>query len=145
MLEMLIYGLMDKFRFKSFLALSITNIILNITMNLILVSINEESTYYIVLYCSEIFVFAAESLIYYIFTKKRLWYCFLASFTANISSYAVGNAINHTQLFNKSDVVIITIIAIFCTIYCLLTIFSVLFSFAPGLFTKNDNRNKEKR
>ena len=98
MVELLIYGFMDSFNFKSFIAMYVTNIILNLSMNITLYYIKDYSTYLTLLIIFEISVFVIEGFIYYLFTKKRLWYCFLASFTANICSFALGYLFNYYNI-----------------------------------------------
>lgn len=104
-LELLVYSFGDKFRFKSVIAMFTANLILNMTMNLIVTQMENEELYLIFIICAEIFAFVTEAFLFFLFTNKKLWYCFLISFTANILSLAIGNVFNQTGLIYKNGVV----------------------------------------
>lgn len=93
--ELTIYGFADRFNLKSFLMMLGVNIVLNLTMNFILLSIKNYQTYLTVLIIAEILVFIIESITFYLFSKKKLWFAILIAFTANITSLALGNMFNY--------------------------------------------------
>ena len=93
--ELTIYGFADRFNLKSFLMMLGVNIIFNLTMNFILLSIKNYQTYLTVLIIAEVLVFIIESITFYLFSKKKLWFAILIAFTANITSLALGNMFNY--------------------------------------------------
>ena len=115
-LELLVYAFGDKFRFKSVIAMFTANILLNTTMNIVATQMNNEQSYLVFIICAEIFTFVTEAFVYFLFTDKKLWYCFVIAFTANILSLAIGNVFNQTELIYKNGVVLpITIVFAFIT------------------------------
>ena len=125
-LELLVYSFADHFKLKSFLALLIGNLLLNFTMNTLATQMTSYSSYFFFLLGAEIFTFITEAFLFYLFTDKKLWFCFVVSFNANILSLAVGNIFNQTGLIYKNGVVIpvtvvwiVIILAEFATCYAL--------------------------
>ena len=115
-LELLVYAFGDKFRFKSVIAMFTANMLLNTTMNIVATQMNNEQSYLIFIICAEIFTFVTEAFVYFLFTDKKLWYCFVIAFTANILSLAIGNVFNKTELVYKNGVVLpITVVFAFIT------------------------------
>ena len=115
-LELLVYAFGDKFRFKSVIAMFTANIILNTTMNIVATQMNNEQSYLVFIICAEIFTFVTEAFVYFLFSDKKLWYCFVIAFTANILSLAIGNVFNKTGLIYKNGVVLpITVVFAFIT------------------------------
>lgn len=115
-LELLVYAFGDRFRFKSVIALFTANIILNTTMNILATQMNNEQSYLVFIICAEIFTFVTEAFVYFLFTDKKLWYCFVIAFTANILSLTIGNLFNQTGLVYKNGVVLpITVVFAFIT------------------------------
>ena len=139
-IELTIYALMDKFSYKSFVAMFITNVILNVAMNLILIFINTKQEYLMWLMIMEIIVFIIESLVFYFVSKKRLWFSLLAAFTTNISSLAIGYLLNYIYFPNTKEAFYICA-SLFFAYILLLTVYVFLRFLSPGLFIKNHKRN----
>lgn len=132
--EGLIYFFVSKYNFKLSLIMGLSNIILNVTMNLLLNVVNTNQ-YLITLISFEIFTFLVEAFIFYLFSKEKLYLCFLYSLTANILSLTIG------YLFNLSDIVkekglLIILSLIFLNLYL-----GLLFAafFLNGKNDKNSN------
>ncbi len=100
--ELFIYGFADRFNHRSYIMMFVINIILNVTMNVVLLSINNYQTYLIILIIAEVLVFIIESITFYLFAKKKLWFSFLIGFTANITSLAVGNTFNYFKVIENA-------------------------------------------
>ena len=145
-LELLIYGLGDRFKLKSMLAMFGANVLLNFTMNLVALDITGESAYTFYIISAEIFTFVVEAFVYFLFTKKKLWYCFLISFTANILSLAVGNAFNQTGLIYKNGVVNTGTVILIAVTFIELIISYVFFlrSFCRSLYNKGNESETNK-
>lgn len=139
--ELLIYGLGDKFKMKSILAMYIGNILLNLTMNIVITTLPDKTSYLIFVITYEILTFITEAFLYYLFTDKKLWYCFIIAFTANILSLAIGNVFNYTEVIYKNDVVV-TLIVSFALIVALELFISVFLYLRPFLRTVYDKWNK---
>ena len=144
MFELLIYGLGDKFKMKSLLAMYVGNILLNLTMNIAASSFNDHTSYLIFIISFEVFTFVTEAFLYFLFTDKKLWYCFLIAFAANILSLAIGNVFNTTGVIYKNDVVI-TLVVIFAVIVSVELAISVFFFLRPLLRSVNNQRNESGR
>ena len=98
------------------IALFTANIILNTTMNIVATQMNNEQSYLVFIICAEIFTFVTEAFVYFLFSDKKLWYCFVIAFTANILSLAIGNVFNKTGPIYKNGVVLpITVVFAFIT------------------------------
>lgn len=142
-LELLVYGFADRFRLKSVSAMLIANVILNLTMNILAREMSSYSSYIYFIIGAEIFTFITEAFVFFLFTNKKLWYCFLISFTANILSLAMGNIFNQTGLIYKNGVVYtITALLILVILSELFVAFFMFFRFlSRGL---NNHRNESK-
>ena len=139
--ELLIYGLGDRFKYKSMTALFMGNIVLNLTMNMLASEFNNHNAYLTFIICAEIFTFITEGFLYFLFSEKKLWYCLLIAFTANISSLAIGNIFNQTGLVYKNDVVLpIIVICIVITISEVLFSYFLLFRL---LYRRSNDERKE--
>ncbi|MBO4855763.1 MAG: hypothetical protein J5511_00105 [Bacilli bacterium] len=145
-LELLVYGFGDRFRLKSMLTLFVANILLNFTMNMVATQMASETQYLIFIIGAEIFTFVVEAFLYFLFTKKKLWYCFLISFTANILSLAVGNAFNQTGLIYKNGVVNTGTVILIVVTFIELIISYVFFlrSFCRSLYNKGNESEANK-
>ena len=128
--ELIIYGIGDKFKMKSMLAMYVGNILLNSTMNLVATSLTDKTAYLIFIICYEVFTFVTEAFLFYLFTSKKLWYCFLIAFAANMLSLAIGNVFNATGVIYKNDVVI-TLVVIFAVLVSLQITLSVILFLRP--------------
>ena len=100
--ELLIYGFADRFNPKSYIMMLIINVVLNVSMNTILLSLNSYQAYIIGLIIAEALVFIIESITFYLFTKKKLWFAILIAFTANVTSLAIGNLFNQFNIYENT-------------------------------------------
>ena len=128
LVEMFIYGLMDNLKLKSFIAMFAANITLNLTMNIIAMFIQTYKAYFTFILIAEISVFIIEACLYYLFTKKPLWYAFLASLAANSSSLAVGVLVNHFGIVNKNGLAIAITVVNFVIVLVLIALSALAFS-----------------
>ena len=145
-LELLVYGFGDRFRLKSMLALFVANILLNFTMNMVATQMASETQYLIFIIGAEFFTFVVEAFLYFLFTNKKLWYCFVISFTANILSLAVGNVFNQTGLIYKNGVVIPLTVIFIVIAFAELIVSYVFFlrSFCRNLYNqRNESQTNE--
>ena len=139
-IELLIYLFMDKFRLKTFITMGVANLVLNLTMNVIAMNIKTYNAYLTFIIIAEVSVFVIESCIYYLFTKKPIWYCLLASLAANSTSLAIGYIFNQTTLIYKNDVVI-TLTVIFALIFGIESVISLVLFLLPRVNAHKDNRD----
>lgn len=138
MVELLIYGLMDSFKLKSFIALSAANITLNLSMNIIVTFMRSYTAYINFLAIAEVSVFIIEACLFYLFSNKPFWYCLLASLAANALSLALGVIINHLGVLNKNGIAIAMTVINF-VFYGILSTLSVLAFSSPRLLDKDDD------
>ena len=128
-IELLVYGFADHFKLRSVSALIIGNFLLNSTMNILATQMDSYTSYFFFLLGAEIFTFVTEAFLFYLFTDKKLWFCFVVSFAANIFSLAIGNIFNQTGIINKNGVVLpVTVIWI--------VIIALEFAFAYALWLR---------
>ena len=139
-IELLIYGFMDKFTFKSFIAMFMANVILNVTMNVILLSLHSYQEYNIALIIAEVSTFIVESVIFFIFSKKKLWYSILAAFTANITSLSIGYLLNYYGHPQTKGAFYIGSIIMFIFVSLMLA-YSIIKLFNPWFLCKQNDRN----
>ena len=101
---------------KLFLVVGIMNLILNPTMNIVLLLYGDtQLKYWIILIVGEISTTLIESLIVFLFMKYKYLKILLFAFIANIGSFLVGLALE--PLFgNKTLLIISTIIFMACYI-----------------------------
>lgn len=138
--EGIIYAAFSLLDFKTYFATFIANIVLNLTMNLILSSITIKSIYISILVLFEVSTFATEGFIFFLCTKKPIWYCLLAAFAANLTSLAIGDKCNHYLKINETGTFLISS-GIFITIIILNIVLVILYRFVPRLFGKKDDRD----
>ena len=138
LVEMTIYGLMDSFKLKSFIALSAANITLNLAMNILAMFMKTYQAYINFLAIAEVSVFIIEACVLYLFSNKPIWYCFLASLAANSTSLALGIVANHLELLNKNGMAIAITVINFVIYFFLAAISALVFS-SPRLLNKDDN------
>lgn len=140
-IEGIVYAISNKFYLKTYIFLLIANLILNPTMNLIILSFKDENAYIITLMIGEILTVVIESFIYYFITKKSYWYSLLIALTANVASFAIGNAINELNIItNEKAYLIGSIILLFVTNIELLTV--ILYQYYRHKNNRNDNSAK---
>lgn len=126
-IEGIIYAVSNRFDLKTYVIMLVTNIVLNPTMNIFITSIKSYNGYLTALIIWEVFTIAIESLIYFFVTKKKYPFSLLIAFSANIASFAIGNAINKLNIVSNEKAYLVgSIIFIFFTILELL-LFLVLF------------------
>ena len=90
LIETIIYMFLKWGDIKLFVVASVANIVLNTTMNLILLSITDATAYYIVLISYEIGTTLVEALIITLFMRFKFWKTLLFAVLANGVSYLVG-------------------------------------------------------
>ena len=112
---------------KLFLVVGIMNLILNPTMNVVLLLYgNTQLKYWIILILGEIFTTLIESLIVFLFMRFKYLKILLLAFTANLGSFLVGLALE--PLFgNKTLLIIVTIIFTVCYIAIYLIVLIAFF------------------
>lgn len=142
-LEGLVYALCFKFEFKTLVAVSIANILINTFMNFTITSLVSYKEYMIWLMMFEVLTFITEAIVCFIFSKGKLWFCFLAAFTANIVSFAVGYTFNYFNLFKENGTLIIGSTILF-VLYTGLIVYSALRFFTPWLFVKQNGQDDTK-
>ncbi len=138
MIELLIYGLMDSLKLKSFIALSAANLTLNLTMNIIAMFMKTYNAYINFLAIAEVSVFIIEACVFYLFSNKPFWYCLLASLAANATSLALGVVINHLGILNKNGIAIAMTVINF-VFYGILSALSALIFSSPRSLDKDDD------
>ena len=106
--EGMIYALFSNFSFKTYLALFIANIVLNLTMNIILTSIEDYSLYISVLTLFEVMTFITETFIFSLFFTAPIWYSIIVALTANMLSLMVGDLCNHYLKINETGTFVIS-------------------------------------
>ena len=115
-IELFIYGFADHFRLKSYLIMLGVNIVLNVTMNVILVSLNSYQAYLIGLVIAEVLVFVIEAITFYLFAEKKLWFAFVIAFAANTTSLAIGNLFNQLKVTENPISYYIFLVIFLCLI-----------------------------
>ena len=113
--EQLIYGFADRFNLKSYLMMFGVNIVLNVSMNIVLSYMSSYQAYITTLVIAEVLVFIIESITFYLFSQKRLWFAILIAFTANIASLALGNMFNYFHTIENATAFYV-LIAVFILI-----------------------------
>ena len=138
--ELVIYLFMDNFKLRTFVTMGIANLILNLSMNIVTMYLKTYQAYLTFIIIAEVSVFVIEACIYYLFTKKPLWYCLLASLAANATSLAMGYVFNQSDVIYKNGVVI-TLTVIFALIVGIESVISLTFFLLPRVNAHKDNRN----
>ena len=109
---------------KLFVVASVANIVLNTTMNLILLSITEATAYYIVLISYEIGTTLAEALIITLFMRFKFWKTLLFAVLANGVSYLVGLLLQ-TVYQTRTTIIVLTIV--FLALYLAFEVVTIIF------------------
>ena len=120
---------LDRKNIFLWLAATAMNIVLNVSMNIILLFIKDAFWYYFTLSTYEIMTFIVEGLIIYFIFKYRFIKCLLVSLIANASSLIVGLIVN--QLIINMTMMIIFII-----------IFTIIYNIGLGFVTYRFSRNR---
>ena len=113
---------------RTFLIMSLANMILNVSMNVLSHFMPNLLGYYIFLISFEIATFIIEALILIFICKKKKVIAFLASFIANAASLGVGLLIYYINPDTKTTIVLIVIFAIIYSLALLVNLFFYLLS-----------------
>lgn len=124
MVELLIISLFFFKDIKVFISLSLANIVLNLTMNLLIRLMSNDFAYYLFLVLFEIGTVIVEALVLIFICKKSVIKSLLISLLANSSSLSVGLLINSFNPDNKTKMILFITFAVIYTI-----IFAVNLSF----------------
>ena len=109
---------------KVLISLSVANIVLNITMNLLIGLMPSTFTYYLFLILFEVFTTAVEALILIFICKKPLFKSCIVSLLANSGSLAIGLLVNILNPDIKTKVILIVT---FGVIYAIVVAVNVSF------------------
>ena len=109
LIETIIYMFLKWGDIKLFVVASVTNIVLNTTMNLILLSITDATAYYIVLISYEIGTTLVEALIITLFMRFKFWKTLLFAVLANGVSYLVGLLLQPVYQ-TRTTIIVLTIV-----------------------------------
>ena len=139
-IETIIYAFGNRMNFKTLVALSVANVVLNISMNCFLLVFKTQTDYLIALIICELLTIIIEAFVFFFFSKRKLWFAFLISFAANMTSWGFGNALSYLDLYKENEALLLSSIILFSLFTVLITISAFLF-FAPGLFDKQDRNN----
>lgn len=124
MVELLIISLFFFKDIKVFISLSLANIVLNLTMNLLIRLTSNDFAYYLFLVLFEIGTVVVEALVLIFICKKSVIKSLLISLLVNSSSLSVGLLINSFNPDNKTKMILFITFAVIYTI-----IFAVNLSF----------------
>ena len=141
--ELLIYGLMDRFKFLSFMVMFGTNVVLNTTMNIILSFMPSYQAYLTTLIIFEVSVIIIEGVVFKLVSNKNIPYSLLAAFTANVLSFTVGYFFNLSHVMDKKGAFIYSSLITLIVIVIETSIALYLF-LAPRLFRYYDNRDNDR-
>ena len=108
-----VYMILKHRDLKLFLAASIMNLVLNPTMNTILIQFGDTAIkYWLILIIGEVSTTLIESLIVFFFMRFKYLKILLFAVLANISSFLLGLALN--QLYDYRTVLIVITILFLC-------------------------------
>ena len=135
MIEPIIISSMKKFDLKLFITSLGLNIVLNTTMNFLLIILNQDH-YYVYLAIFEFATVIIETLMIFMINKTDLQRTLLMTLLANLASFLVGFILNKVAIYKNVEL-ILTII--FFVITCgLLAFTAVLFA-----LHYEDNKNHQ--
>ena len=109
LIETVIYMFLKWGDIKLFLIVAISNLVLNTTMNFILLSIENVNTYYIVLVSYEIGTTLLEALIIFLFMRFKFWKTLLFAVLANGASFLMGFLLKDVYQ-TRTTIIVLTII-----------------------------------
>jgi len=109
LIETVIYMFLKWGDIKLFLVVSIANLVLNTTMNFILLSISDINTYNIVLFSYEIGTTLVEALIIFLFMRFKFWKILLFAVLANGASFLMGFLLKDVYQ-TRTTIIVLTII-----------------------------------
>ncbi len=124
LIETVIYMFLKWGDIKLFVVASVANIVLNTTMNLILLSITDATAYYIVLISYEIGTTLVEALIITLFMRFKFWKTLLFAVLANGVSYLVGLLLQPVYQ-TRTTIIVLTIV--FLTLYLAFEVVTIIF------------------
>lgn len=111
-IEVNIYIFLDKKNIFLWLASTIMNIVLNVSMNLLIYLVTSEYGQIIYLICFEIGTFIVEALILFLIFKYKLWKCFLFAFIANLVSLLIGLLVNRWVVQDRTKIILLIVFGI---------------------------------
>ena len=109
LIETVIYMFLKWGDIKLFLVVSISNLVLNTTMNFILLSITDLNIYNIVLISYEIGTTLIEALIIFLFMRFKFWKTLLFAVLANGASFLMGFLLKDVYQ-TRTTIIVLTII-----------------------------------
>ncbi len=124
LIETVIYMFLKWGDIKLFVVASVANIVLNTTMNLILLSITDATAYYIVLISYEIGTTLVEALIITLFMRFKFWKTLLFAVLANGVSYLVGLLLQPVYQ-TRTTIIVLTIV--FLALYLAFEVVTIIF------------------
>ena len=124
LIETIIYMFLKWGDIKLFVVASVANIVLNTTMNLILLSITDATAYYIVLISYEIGTTLVEALIITLFMRFKFWKTLLFAVLANGVSYLVGLLLQPVYQ-TRTTIIVLTIV--FLAFYLAFEVVTIIF------------------
>ena len=124
LVETLIYMFLKWGDIKLFVVASVANIVLNTTMNLILLSITDATAYYIVLISYEIGTTLVEALIITLFMRFKFWKTLFFAVLANGVSYLVGLLLQPVYQ-TRTTIIVLTIV--FLALYLAFEVVTIIF------------------
>lgn len=122
-LETGVYMILKHRDLKLFIVISIMNLVLNLSMNIGLSFIKDNTIYWIALSISEVATIFIESVVVYLFMKFKYLKVLLFAFLANLLSFIVGLLI--TPIY-QTKIAAIVVCALFIGLY--LVCFGLAFS-----------------
>ena len=127
LIETGIYMILKHRDLKLFLVVSLMNLVLNPTMNIILLLCGDSQLkYWIILIIGEILTTFIESLIVYIFMRFKYLKILFFAVIANLASFLLGLALEPLYL-NKTLLIVFTILFLlgYLAIYIIVLVFTI--------------------
>ena len=109
LIETVIYMFLKWGDIKLFLVVAISNLVLNTTMNFILLGITDVNIYYAVLISYEIGTTLIEALIIFLFIRFKFWKTLLFAVLANGASFLMGFLLKDVYQ-TRTTIIVLTII-----------------------------------
>lgn len=109
LIETVIYMFLKWGDIKLFLVVAISNLVLNTTMNFILLSITDLNIYNIALISYEIGTTLIEALIIFLFMRFKFWKTLLFAIVANGASFLMGFLLKDVYQ-TRTTIIVLTII-----------------------------------
>lgn len=134
-LETGIYMILKHRDLKLFIVASIMNLVLNLSMNIGLYFIKDETIYWVILSISEVSTVMIESLIVYLFTRIKYLKVLLFAFLANLTSFSVGLLI--TPIYQTKIAAIVV-----CSLFFVIYLITFGFAFSSFMFHHIDHDNR---